>query len=126
VKDRPTDARLARLGSARERDRGFVDDAQRGRPQQRGFATLGCNAAMVMAVPGAARLAGLQRRAGVGGSAALTRSTAGADYAAAIVFMHELAVLETHRVANDRKVRDARKLARHRAQRQRTRQVAAD
>jgi hypothetical protein len=81
---------------------------------------------MIMAVPGAAWLTGLQRRAGIVASAALTGSTTGADYAAAIVFVHELAVLETHRVANDRKVRDARELARHRAQRQRAGQVAAD
>jgi hypothetical protein len=40
--------------------------------------------------------------------------------------MDEFAVLETHRVSNDRKVRDARELARHRAQRQRTGQAAAD
>jgi hypothetical protein len=39
--------------------------------------------------------------------------------------MDELPVLETHRMSNDRQVRDARELPRHRAHCQRTGQAAA-
>lgn len=89
-----------------------------------------CNAAMVVTMCSVAGFARLQRRArvggpAVGGPAVATPASTRAGYSAASVFMDELPVLETNRVSNDRQVRDARELPRHRAQRQRTGQAAA-
>jgi hypothetical protein len=84
-----------------------------------------CNAAMVVTVCSVAGFARLQRPVRVVSPAVATPASTRAGYSAAIVFMDELPVLETHRVSDHRQVRDARELPRHRAQRQRTGQAAA-